>query len=305
MTALRLTFGAFFVSCLLLSSAFACEPSFFGTNVTLGGAKDVKNITGCFSPVEKLVRVSLIQILDENVPVLRKGAISGLPNLVDIIIENSSVTDLESGCFTDLPKLYLIKLRHNNFNTVRDGVFNNLPVTELCLSNNSIESIHPKAFNDIPNLSVLILDQNKIGYWSGEWFVRSPKIAVLNFEYNWITNIPTAALQNVNGVHYDANVNLNVSTNVYLNNNRIKYLSDGAFNGIEIFGWLFLHKNELEEISEASLGTLKKVDWIRLEHNQLKCIPRKLVEISPKVLWYMSHNPLTDECKIWYDSLKN
>ncbi|XP_030760019.1 leucine-rich repeat-containing protein 15-like [Sitophilus oryzae] len=299
------TVAAFFAFFSFVHVALSCQDTFFDTNVTLGGAKDIKTISGCFAPTESLIKVSFIQILDQNVTVLRKGAIYGLPNLVDIIIENSSVTDLDGGCFSNLPKLYLIKLRHNNFSTVREGVFNNLPVTELCLTNNSIESIHPKAFNDIPNLNSLILDQNRIGYWSSEWFQRSPNIAVLNFEYNWITNIPAKALQNVNGLHYNSNVKLNVSTQVYLNNNRIKYLSDGAFNGIEMFGWLFLHKNELEEISEASLGTLKKVDWVRLEHNQLKCIPKRLVDISPKVLWYIGNNPLTDECISWYENIRN
>ncbi|KAL1509760.1 hypothetical protein ABEB36_004447 [Hypothenemus hampei] len=289
----------------LFNPLWGCETTFFNTNVTLVGAKDVGSITGCFSPIEDFVRVSYIQILNENVPVLKRDAISGLPKLVDIIIDNSSIIDLESGCFSDLPNLYLIKLRHNNFKTIREGVFNKLSLTELCLSNNSIETIHPKAFNDLPKLNILQLDQNKLSYWSGEWFLGSPKITVLNFEYNLITNIPTAALQHVNGLHFDPQVNLNISTHIHLNNNRIRYLSDGAFNGIEAFGWLFLHRNELEEISESSLGSLKMVDWIRLEHNNLKCIPRKLVEISPKVLWYISNNPLTNECRDFYDSLKH
>ncbi|XP_050304133.1 chondroadherin-like [Anthonomus grandis grandis] len=291
---------------LFCTYAKSCEEStFLDTNVTLVGAKDVKRITGCFSPVEDLVDVRYIQILDQNVPILKRDAINGLPKLVDIIIDNSSLADLESGCFSNLPKLYLIKLRHNNFKTIREGVFNKLPLTELCLSNNSIESIHPRAFNDIPNLSILQLDQNNLGYWSADWFLGSPKITVLNFEFNWITSIPAGALQNINGMHYDPTANLNVSTHVHLNNNRIKYLSEGAFDGIETLGWLFLHKNELEEISVGSLGTLKMVDWIRLEHNQLRCFPRKLVDISPKVLWYINNNPLTNECRNWYESLKN
>ncbi|XP_066150592.1 leucine-rich repeat-containing protein 15-like [Euwallacea fornicatus] len=289
---------------VIIGCVWGCELTFDNTTVTLVGAKDVKTVSGCFSLTDDFVRVSYIQIINENVPVLRRDAISGLPNVIDIIIDSSNVTELEGGCFWDLPKLYLIKLRHNNFSTVREGVFNKLNIKELCLTNNSIETIHPRAFNDMPNLTMLQLDQNRIGYWSGEWFVDSPKINVLNFEYNLISNFPTSALQHVNGVHYDSQVNLNISTHVHLNNNRIRYLSDGAFNGIEAFGWLFLHRNEIEEISESSLGSLRSVEWVRLEHNQLRCIPRKLVNISPKVLFYMSNNPFTDECKNWSEALK-
>ncbi|KAH1020179.1 hypothetical protein HUJ04_009892 [Dendroctonus ponderosae] len=190
--------------CSLFIPVWGCEVTFLNTKVTLGGARDVKNVTGCFSPTDEFIKVSYIQIINENVTALKRNAISGLPKLVDVIIDTSNITDLESGCFSDLPQLYLIKLRHNNFKTVREGVFNKLTLIELCLSNNSIETIHPKAFNDIPNLSILQLDQNKLSYWSGEWFLGSPKISVLNFEYNIITNLPTAALQNINGLHYDA-----------------------------------------------------------------------------------------------------
>ncbi|XP_060530383.1 leucine-rich repeat-containing G-protein coupled receptor 5-like [Cylas formicarius] len=282
-----------------------CEETFSNTHVTLVGAKNVKTITGCFSPTEDLVKVTYIQIINGSVPILKKDAINSLPNLVDVILDNNNITDLQSGCFYNLTKLYLIKLRYNNFKTIREGVFNNLPITELCLTNNNIESIHPKAFNNIENLKLLSIDENKIGYWSGEWFKGSPKLAVLDFKVNHITSIPFRAFRNVKGVHYSRDLNLNISTNIFLHNNRIKYISDGAFDGIQAFGWLFLHRNELEEISEASLGTLQTIDWIRLEHNYLKCIPDKLVQISPKVLYYLTNNPLTDDCKNKFDALKS
>ncbi|KAJ8949801.1 hypothetical protein NQ318_000499 [Aromia moschata] len=255
-----------------------CSINTFNNNsVTLAGAKDIKIISGCFEPNNNLIKVSLIQVVNETVPILRRDAIHSLPNLVDIILEKDYITDIEPGAFYNLTKLYLLKIKFNNIRTIREGIFNGLTLTELCLTDNNIEIINPNAFDDMPKLSILFLNENKV--------------AVLNFENNLITTVPYRGLRNVKGEHTVDNVK--VGTNVQLNGNKIRKIEDGAFEGLETLGWLFLHKNEIEEISEESLGTLRSVEWIRLDNNNLKCVPGKLVKISPKVIYYLYSNPLS------------
>ncbi|KAJ8984466.1 hypothetical protein NQ317_012532 [Molorchus minor] len=218
------------------------ENTFNNTAVTLVGAKDIRTITGCFEPTEDLVKVSYIQIVNESVPILRRGAINGLPNLVDVVLERNSMQDIDPDSFYNLPKLYLIKIKQNNIRVLREGVFNGLNLTELCLTDNNIEIIYPNAFDDMPKLSILFLNENKITRWRSDWFKRSPQVSVLNFEYNLITTVPYRCLQNVKSSHLIGNVR--VDTNVQLNNNRIKKIEDGAFEGLEMLGWLFLHKTK-------------------------------------------------------------
>ena len=282
-----------------LESGSSCSVKTFNNNtVTLVGAKSVKTITGCFEPNDTLIKVSYIQILNETIPIVRRDAINGLPNLLDVVLEKDYITDIEPGAFYNLSKLYLIKIRYNNIRTIREGVFKGLPLTELCLTDNNIEVIHPNAFDDMPNLSILFLNENKITTWYSEWFKRSPKVSVLNFEYNLITTIPFRGFQNIKGEHLVDNIK--VETNVHLNSNKIRKIEDGAFIGIDLLGWLFLHKNEIEEISEESLGTLKSIEWVRLDNNNLKCVPDKLVKISPKIIYYLYSNPLSEDCKTRY-----
>lgn len=268
--------------------------TFHGVNVTLRGAKDVKNITGCFEPTEDLIKVSYIQIINQPIPVIKKDAIHSLPKLVDVILEDNNITDIEPGAFRNLTWLYLVKIRNNNIRFIRAGVFSDLPIKELCLMNNSIEIIDPSAFDNMPNLGILALNENKITKISNDWFKESPRISNINLERNYITTIPDKILQNIRGKHIFKNVT--ILTNIMLNDNSIRKIEDGAFDGPETLGWLFLHRNEIEQISEESLGSLKAIDWIRLDHNKLKCIPEKLVHISPKIVYYLQSNPLSDIC---------
>ncbi|KAJ8922655.1 hypothetical protein NQ315_007687, partial [Exocentrus adspersus] len=265
-----------YLLCLIFRLGTSCSVNTFNNNVvTLVGAKGIKSITGCFEPNNDFVKVSYIQIVNETVPVLRKDAIHGLPNLLDVILENDHITDIEPDAFYNLTKLYLLKIKYNNIRMIREGVFNRLVLKELCLTDNKIEAIHANAFDDMPNLSILFLNENKISAWSGDWFKNSPQVS------------------NVKGEHWAENAK--VETKVQLNDNKIRKIEDGAFDGIETLGWLFLHRNEIEDISEESLGSLQRVEWIRLDNNLLKCIPNKLVEISPKIIYYLYSNPLTEE----------
>ncbi|CAG9819765.1 unnamed protein product [Phaedon cochleariae] len=287
----------------VITLATCCrEITFDHVKVTVKGAKDIKNITGCFQPSDHLLKVSYIQIINEQVPVLKKDAIHGLPNLMDIILEDNNMTDIEPGAFYNLTHLYLFKMRYNYIKTIRDGVFNGLPLKELCLTNNSIEIIHPNAFDNMPNLTILFLNENKITTLSNEWFKNTPKVVSLNLEKNYITTIPFRVFQNIRGEHLVSDVH--IRTNIMLNDNVIRKIEDGAFNCLETLGWLFLHRNEIEDISAESLGSLKVIEWVRLDHNRLRCVPDRLVQISPKIVYYLHSNPLTDMCINKYNITK-
>ncbi|XP_028147161.1 chondroadherin [Diabrotica virgifera virgifera] len=288
----------FFQSVVFLFCVYTVYPcsdiTFNNVNVTLKGAKDIKEITGCFEPTEDLIKVSYIQIINQNIPVIKRNAINSLPKLIDVILEENNITDIEPGAFRNLSMLYLLKIRNNNIRMIREGVFADLPLTELNLMNNSIEIIHPNAFDNMPNLIVLSLNENKITSLSNNWFKSSPKVGNINLERNYISVIPNKILQNIHGEHIVRNIT--ILTNIMLNDNTIHKIEDGAFNGPETLGWLFLHRNEIGEISENSLGSLKTIEWVRLDHNKLKCVPDKLVEISPKIVYYLQSNPLSEMC---------
>ncbi|XP_057659279.1 chondroadherin-like [Diorhabda carinulata] len=283
-----------FIICVLSSVKSCSDITFNSVNVTLRGAKDIKEITGCFEPTEDLVKVSYIQIINQQIPVLKKDAINSLPKLVDVILEENNITDIEPGAFRNLTMLYLLKIKNNIIRVIREGVFSDLPLSELHLMNNSIEIIHPNAFDNMPKLLLLYLNENKITTLSNDWFKSSPQVTTINLERNYISVIPNKILQNIHGEHVIRNAT--VLTHILLNDNTIHKIEDGAFSGPDTLGWLFLHRNEIGEISENSLGSLKNIEWVRLDHNKLKCVPDKLVEISPNIVYYLQSNPLSEMC---------
>lgn len=285
-----------FLFLVVVCGVFCCErASFYNTTVTLVGVRGVERFSGCFEASEDLEKVSLVQIINETVPVIYKGAFNNLSSLVDIILDGNQIRSIHPGAFLNLDKIYCIRIRNNYIYEITEGVFNNLPLRELNLVNNSINVIHKNAFNDMPELTILLLNDNKLRYWNSEWFLNTPKLTTLNFAHNLIEFLPARAFQNVNGAHV---VNgINVTTNIHLNSNNISYIDPAAFEGLEVLGWLFLHKNRIKNIDERVFAGLKQLDWLKLDHNELQCVSDDLVRLAPNVKYYLEGNPLTEECR--------
>lgn len=281
---------------LLLCCGSCCErETFQNTTVTLVGVRGVEKFTGCFESSEVLEKVSLIQIINETVPVLYEEAFSGLSNLVDIILDGDQIRAVYPGAFQNLEQIYCIRIRNNYIQEISEGVFNYLPLTELNLVSNNISIIHRNAFNNMPKLTILLLTDNKVKQWNSDWFVNTPKLSTLNFAHNLIEYLPARAFQNIKGSHV---VNsLNVTTNIYLNSNNISYIHPTAFDGLDLLGWLFLNKNRLSSIDDRAFASLKHLDWLKLDHNQLTCVPDGLVTLAPNVKYYLDGNPLSEDCK--------
>lgn len=271
------------------------EDTFNNTAITMIGVRGVDTITGCLAPVGPLEKVSYIQIVNETVPVLYRGAVKSLPLLVDLILENNGINDIVPGAFYNLSKIYLMRLRNNNLRVLREGVFNHLPVSELNLRNNSISVIEPRAFDNMPKLSIIILDNNNVAEWNSDWFTNTPKINTLSFKNNKIHYLPIRSFQNIRGFH-DVN-GRNVSTSIYLSDNQISEIDPHALQGLNVVGWLFLNDNNIKEIPENFLDPLMNIEWLKLSFNKLNCVPDKIIQKLPTIAHYLDGNPLTDECK--------
>lgn len=287
-----------------LRLVYGCnEDTFNNTAVTVVGVRGVDTVTGCIAPIGPLEKVSYIQIVNETVPVLYKGAIKSLPHLVDLILENDGINDIMPGAFYNLSKIYLMRLRNNNLRVLREGVFNYLHVTELNLRNNSISVIEPRAFDNMPRLSIIVLDNNKITEWNGDWFTNTPKINTLSFKENKIRHLPIRSFHNIRGFH-DVN-GRNLSTSIYLSDNQISVIDPNALEGLNVVGWLFLNDNNINDIPENLLDPLTHIEWLKLSFNKLNCVPDKILKKLPAVAHYLDGNPLTDECKTKLKQLNN
>lgn len=294
-----------FLFLVIFKNKVSCceQETFNNTAVTVLGVRGVDTVSGCLKPIGPLQKATYIQIVNETVPVLYKGAVSDLPNLVDLILDNNGITTIMSGAFNNLSMLHLLRLKSNSLKEIKLGVFNNLNVVELNLMNNSISVIETGAFDNMPRLSVIILDENKIMKWNKDWFTNTPQVSTLSFKNNLIAFIPAKAFQNIKGVHY-AN-GRNVSTNIYLSENKISYVDSHALEGLETVGWLFLNRNEIVELPDDMLEPVHNIEWLKLSFNKLTCVPDKIFQKIPSVSLYLDGNPLTEECKVKVKEYKN
>lgn len=285
------------ITCIALIVVESCDyPTFKNTSITTVGVRGVDFVSGCLEPDGILEKASYVQITNQSVPVLYKGAIRNLPNLVDVVLDSNGIIEINMEAFQNLPKLRLLRIKDNKLEVIKVGVFNHLPLSELNLVNNSISVIEPGAFSDMPALGLLSLDHNKIAHWNAEWFTNSPEITALSFKNNRLRTIPSGAFVHVKGLHVISG--RNVTTNIYLDENEIESIDKDAFKGLEMLGWLFLTKNRLQEIDPQLLAPLISVDWIKLGYNKLTCVPDEVIQKVPTIGNYLDGNPLTDECKL-------
>lgn len=286
----------FFTAMLLFGSATCCERiSFFNVSVTVVGVRGIDKISGCLEPIGLLEKVSFVQIINQSVPTLYSGAVKDLPNLVDLILENSGVLSLEPGAFRNLTKLRLLRLQDNKIQEIKEGVFNGLPVSEISLKNNNISHVDEKAFDNLTKLQIISLDNNRLTTWDPNWFMHCPEIKELSFKHNFIRNIPERAFKNIQGVHH---VNgKTILTNIYLDNNEIERIDPNALLGLRNLGWLILSRNNLKQIPDTLLDSIEQIDWLKLNFNMLTCVPDKVLNKVPNLSNYLEGNPLDDNCK--------
>lgn len=281
---------------LFFGSSKCCEKSSFSNvSVTIVGVRGIDRISGCLEPAGLLEKVSFVQIINQTVPTLYRGAVKDLPLLADLILENSGVSSLEPGAFYNLSNLRLLRLQDNKIQEIRNGVFNGLPVSEISLKNNNISHIEEAAFDNLTQLQIIYLDNNRLTTWQSNWFTHCPEIKELSFKDNFIRDIPAHAFKNIQGVHH---VNgKTIYTNIYLDNNEIERIHPDALVGLKNLGWLILDRNNLREIPENLLDSIEEIDWLKLDSNQLTCVPNKVLNKVPNLSNYLEGNPLDDNCK--------
>lgn len=285
------------IGVILLSGYITCceRSSFANVSVTVVGVRGIDKISGCLEPIGLLEKVSYVQIINQSVPALYRGAVRDLPNLADLILENSGVLSLEPGAFRNLTNLRLLRLQDNKIQEIKEGVFNGLPVSEISLKNNNISHIEEKAFNNLTELQIISLDNNRLTTWDPNWFLYCPEIKELSFKHNSIQNIPARAFKNIQGIHY---VNgKTILTNIYLDNNAIEDIDPNALLGLRNLGWLILSRNNLKQIPATLLDSIEQIDWLKLNFNMLTCVPDKVLNKVPNLSNYLEGNPLDDNCK--------
>lgn len=135
------------------------------------------------------------------------NAFHGLPNLTNLFIAGSGITDLHQDTFRECRKLESLMITDANIKTIQSQLFaSQSNLRDLWLHNNSIEVIEDGAFVPLVNLGLnetlngLSMSVNKIRRLSLSMFGQHPHLRNINFGSNEIAKIERGIFSRFNPV---------------------------------------------------------------------------------------------------------
>ncbi|KAF2902894.1 hypothetical protein ILUMI_03286, partial [Ignelater luminosus] len=229
-------------------------------NLTTDSTSFTLDVTGCVTPIGELKDAIGIEIQFKNLPNIYNGGVQNLLLLYMLKMEYCDIKELHPGAFLQLPSINTIFLRFNRIERIDEGVFNNLKVVKLYLSNNSISYIDPAAFNDMPNLSLIELDGNKLKTWNTDWFTNTPNVEHLSMDSNQLQRLPANAFKKLRNYY---------STSIRLSNNQIVYIHPTAFEGLNLLYALWLDNNHISDLNDEVFRYFDRIYVLSLSGNEL------------------------------------
>ncbi|CAH1117915.1 unnamed protein product [Phaedon cochleariae] len=226
-------------------------------------------------------------VLNQQVPmILRSFDVSFARNLESLSLHDCGINEIESGSFKNLSSLKHLNITKNNIKIIKDDIFNHMGVNVLNLSYNKLATISPSAFDNMANLTDLILDYNELTSYS-IWFENCPKLITISLQFNFIQYLPAGIYANL----------LDHKLKAYFSYNKINKIHEDLFD-VEEFTDLYLDHNELEEFD----FTLCKIDTLSLQTNQIECLSEEFIknEVGKVTRFFLGDNPINCSC---YDQL--
>jgi insulin-like growth factor-binding protein complex acid labile subunit len=169
---------------------------------------------------------------------------------------------------SNLRHLLSVNLRHLlitdcKIKSINKGVFNQmLQLKNLSLSRNEIESIEHNSFLTEPfesNILQLYLSENKLTKIKQRTFNGLFKLQILHFDKNFIEEIETNSL-----------ANLNQLKELKIKSNKIKIIRNEMFFGKTNLEILNLYQNSIETIESIPFNTLRSLKMLHLFSNKIK-----------------------------------
>ncbi|TWW54008.1 Podocan Precursor [Takifugu flavidus] len=192
---------------------------------------------------------------------------TGLPDHMFNGSDNLEILTMSSNFLRVVPRflpstLYRLHLKSNKLEEIPVGAFNNLPnLRELYLQNNllSNEGMDNETFSNLNSLECLDLSNNNLSTVP-KGLPRS--LVLLHLEKNAIHNIPGDALTSVRNLEY-----------LLLHNNKLRSRSihPGAFQGLKKLHTLHMYNNLLERVPR---GLPRRAKTLMLLHNSITEIGR-------------------------------
>ncbi|KAG7189218.1 hypothetical protein KM043_008781 [Ampulex compressa] len=208
---------------------------------------------------------------------------------------------LEAGLLRGLPRLELVNVTDCGIHWIHPRAMIDLPeLKEVALAGNSIvdSGMVGRACMDLPSLSVIRLDRNRINRLGEGSFVDLPVLTRLYLSRNHITEMFAGAFQRVPALKtVDLNHNLihrihpeffprrpgNVLEEIWLIDNDLSHVAEirSVLEALPRLKFLDASHNQLEEIPFGALRGHPTLERLHLDHNRLAFLQRETFTAMP------------------------
>ena len=166
---------------------------------------------------------------------LPSDAFAGLNALLNLALNNNTLTALPAGVFDNLTALQLLILTNNALTALPAGVFDNLTALQgLGMDNNALTALPAGVFDNLTALQALILTNNALTALPAGVFDNLTALQDLEIDNNALTALPAGVFDNLTALQ-----------GLILNNNALTALPAGVFDNLTALQGLILTNNAL------------------------------------------------------------
>ncbi|KAK3095292.1 hypothetical protein FSP39_012895, partial [Pinctada imbricata] len=224
-----------------------------------------------------------------DIAYIEEGTFAKFTSMYRILLNDNKLTRIPKGDFSDKSVSYILSFANNRITEIDTGTFNTLSVGYFYLGNNQISVLKSEAFKDVSIGETFTLTGNVLKTLESRAMV-GVSCDTLSMNGMAITHIPT-----------DGFVALSTK-NLYLHNNKITYLEEGAFDGVSITEDLTLYNNGLVSLQGNVFSNSSTVNDLLLNNNNISYIPINAFDNLAMTRIYLQDNSITDYPT---DALKN
>ena len=189
------------------------------------------------------------------------GHMRPLVNLVQVFLNNLSISSIDSNFFKQNSNLFSIQLNHNKISTLPFNTFSHLKgLTVLELTYNRISVLDNRTFVGLNYLRSISLSFNNITKLAPRTFYNLNMLLILDFTFNSISEIDSSAFIGCYNLRF-----------LYLNNNRLTKISPGTFENLTL-NTLTLSNNQLTELDNSMFAGLVSVVLLEIHSNKISKI---------------------------------